>query len=259
MADFFEQICKVLAENAAEHPGQLTDNENIAAFFRDVPPPAPPQTIPTEIPAPTVTEKMASAKSTAKNICAASLAELSAEMQHCQNCPLAAGRKNIVFGEGNPQARLMFIGEGPGYEEDLSGRPFVGKAGQLLNKMIAAMQFSREEVYIANVVKCRPQNNRNPMPEEIDKCIGFLHRQIELIRPEVIVCLGATAAKALIDTNEGITKLRGKWCSFHNIPVLPTFHPAYLLRQESAKRDAWADLQKVMKVFNKKYEPKKNR
>jgi DNA polymerase len=145
----------------------------------------------------------------------------------------------------------MFIGEGPGYDEDMQGRPFVGKAGQLLDKMIAAMQFTRAEVYIANIVKCRPDGNRNPMPDEIAKCIPFLHKQIEIIRPEAIVCLGATAAKALLNTDNGISRLRGKWCSYQNIPVMPTFHPAFLLRQESAKREAWQDLKLVMARFGK--------
>lgn len=168
--------------------------------------------------------------------------------------PLAETRHNVVFGEGDPHAKLMFIGEGPGYDEDMQGRPFVGKAGQLLNKMIAAMQFQREEVYIANVVKCRPPGNRVPTPDEAVACIGYLKKQIELIRPEVIVLLGATAVNFLLGKREGITRLRGKWLGFNGIPVMPTFHPAYLLRQESAKRDAWADLQQVMKVFGKVYQ-----
>ena len=169
----------------------------------------------------------------------------------CRNCPLAATRNNVVFGEGNPDARLMFIGEGPGFDEDRLGRPFVGKAGQLLDKMISAMQFTREEVYIANIVKCRPPDNRVPTPEEAACCIGYLHRQIELIRPEVIVLLGATAVKFLLNTTSGISKMRGRWLSYENIPVMPTFHPAFLLRQESAKREAWQDLQQVMARFGK--------
>ena len=167
----------------------------------------------------------------------------------CRNCPLCERRTNVVFGEGNPDARLMFIGEAPGYEEDMSGRPFVGAAGQLLDKMIKAMNFSREEVYIANIIKCRPKDNRTPAPDEISVCIPFLHQQIRLIRPEVIICLGATAAKALLNTANGISRMRGKWCNFENIPVMPTFHPAFLLRQESAKRDAWNDLKLVMAYF----------
>ena len=162
----------------------------------------------------------------------------------------------MVFGKGNPHARLMFIGEGPGFEEDQSGIPFVGKAGQLLDKMIAAMQFSSDEVYIANVVKCRPPGNRTPMPEEIEKCVPFLKQQIDIIRPEVIVALGAVTARTLLNTATGISRLRGKWCSYENIPVMPTFHPAFLLRQESAKKEAWQDLQLVMARFGKVHKRK---
>ena len=170
----------------------------------------------------------------------------------CKRCPLAATRTNVVFGEGDPHAKLMFIGEGPGADEDRTGRPFVGRAGQLLDKMIAAMQFKREEVYIANVVKCRPPGNRVPTPDEAAMCIGYLERQIKFIRPEVIVLLGATAVSFLLDRREGITKLRGNWQEYHGIPVMPTYHPAFLLRQESAKRDAWHDLKMVMAKFGKR-------
>ncbi len=170
---------------------------------------------------------------------------------NCKRCPLAATRTNVVYGEGDPHAKLMFIGEGPGADEDRLGRPFVGRAGQLLDKMIAAMKFRREEVYIANVVKCRPPGNRVPTPEEAARCIGYLERQIKFIRPEVIVLLGATAATFLLDRREGITKLRGIWQEYDGIPVMPTFHPAFLLRQESAKREAWHDLQLVMAKLGK--------
>ena len=141
----------------------------------------------------------------------------------------------------------MFIGEGPGADEDRQGRPFVGAAGQLLDKMILAMQFRREEVYIANIVKCRPPRNRAPMPEEANACIGYLEHQIRMIRPEVIVLLGATAAHFLLQREEGIMRLRGRWLEYDGIPVMPTFHPAFLLRQESAKREAWEDLKQVMR------------
>ena len=164
----------------------------------------------------------------------------------CRRCPLAATRTNVVFGEGDPHAKLMFVGEGPGADEDRLGRPVVGRAGQLLDKMIAAMHLKREEVYIANVVKCRPPGNRVPTPEEAARCIGYLERQIKFIRPQVIVLLGATAVTFLLDRREGITKLRGIWQDYNGIPVMPTFHPAFLLRQESAKREAWHDLQQVM-------------
>ena len=180
-----------------------------------------------------------------------SLDMLAETVAQCRRCILAETRQHVVFGEGNPHAGLMFIGEGPGADEDRLGRPFVGRAGQLLDKMIAAMQFTREEVYIANIVKCRPPGNRVPSPDEAACCIGYLKKQIELIRPEAIVLLGATAVTFLLGPVGGITRVRGRWFAYEGIPVMPTFHPAYLLRQESAKREAWIDLQMVMKVFGK--------
>lgn len=179
------------------------------------------------------------------------LQKLCAIVQQCNACQLCQGRHNTVFGEGNPDADLMFIGEGPGFDEDRLGRPFVGRAGQLLDKMIAAMQFTRAEVFIANVVKCRPPNNRTPMPEEAAACIGYLQRQIEVVAPKAIVLLGATAARFLLNTDTGIMRLRGRWLQYNGIPVMPTYHPAFLLRQEGAKREAWMDLQMVMKLFGK--------
>lgn len=169
----------------------------------------------------------------------------------CGNCRLCQTRRNTVFGEGDPHARLMFIGEGPGADEDASGRPFVGAAGQLLDKMITAMQFSRGEVYIANIVKCRPPNNRNPEPDEAANCIGYLKKQISLIKPECIVLLGAVALKFLLERRDGVSKLRGNWLDYNGIPLMVTFHPSFLLRNPDAKREAWSDLQKVMAKFGK--------
>ena len=171
--------------------------------------------------------------------------DLRAAALNCRNCHLAASRQNVVFGEGNPHARLMFIGEGPGADEDASGRPFVGAAGQLLDKMIAAMHLAREDVYIANVVKCRPPGNRVPGEDEAAACMGYLERQIELINPEVIVLLGGTALHFLLKI-DGISRLRGRWQEYKNIAVMPTFHPAFLLRKPEAKREAWHDLKLVM-------------
>ncbi len=192
-----------------------------------------------------------SSSATASEDPAATLEKMRIFASGCKRCPLSSTRTNVVFGEGDPHARLMFIGEGPGADEDRLGRPFVGRAGQLLDKMIAAMQFKREEVYIANVVKCRPPGNRTPTPEEAARCIGYLQRQIKFIRPEVIVLLGSTAMTFLLDRREGISRLRGSWLEYEGIPVMPTFHPAYLLRQESAKREAWHDLKMVMAKFGK--------
>jgi DNA polymerase len=158
------------------------------------------------------------------------LAEIREELGDCTRCKLHQDRTNIVFGVGDPQARLMFIGEGPGAEEDARGEPFVGRAGKKLDQMIEAIGLERAAVYIANIVKCRPPNNRDPEKDEIGTCSSFLEKQIEAIRPKVIVTLGAPAARTLLRTKIGITKLRGTWKSFRGIPVMPTYHPAYLLR-----------------------------
>lgn len=163
----------------------------------------------------------------------------------CIKCRLSETRTNVVFGEGNEEADIMFIGEGPGYYEDVQGRPFVGKAGQLLDKMIEAINFKRSDVYIANVVKCRPPENRNPLEDECNACLDYLRWQVKLIHPKVIVCLGAVAAKNLIDSNLSISKQRGIFVKKGNIYFMPTFHPSYLLRNEAAKKDVWKDLLEV--------------
>jgi len=177
---------------------------------------------------------------------AATLAELEARIQGCLACPLGSGRLRFVFGEGHPEADLLFIGEGPGRDEDLQGRPFVGRAGELLDKMIGAIGLKRSEVYIANVVKCRPPDNRVPTAPEAQRCLGYLRRQIELIRPKVIVTLGATPLRELLGISEGITRVRGHWKRLEpeGIPVMPTFHPAYVLRQytDEVRRAVWMDL-----------------
>ena len=167
----------------------------------------------------------------------------------CRRCKLCEGRANIVFGDGSPLARLMFVGEGPGADEDRQGLPFVGRAGQLLNKIIEAMGLRREQVYIANVVKCRPPDNRTPHPDEVAACTPFLFRQIDIIAPAVIVALGSPASQALLETSAGITKLRGTFREFRGIPVMPTFHPAYLLRNPAAKKEVWDDMRKVMTLL----------
>lgn len=177
--------------------------------------------------------------------------ELAAKAAECTLCELHKTRNRSVFGDGNRKAELMFIGEGPGRDEDEQGLPFVGRAGQLLTKMINAMQFSREEVYIANIVKCRPPDNRNPTDVEAEKCLPYLNRQIDIIHPKVIVLLGAVPLKYLLGLT-GITRIRGTWYEYRGIKIMPTLHPAYLLRNPSAKKEAWEDLQKVMNFFGKK-------
>lgn len=170
------------------------------------------------------------------------------EVRGCTKCRLCQARTQTVFGDGYANADLMFIGEGPGADEDAQGKPFVGRAGQLLTKMIVAMGLSREQVYIANVVKCRPPENRPPQPDEAQACWSYLERQIRIIQPRVIVVLGNAASKALLHTETGITRLRGQWQELWGIPVMPTFHPAYLLRQhtEENRRKVWSDLQAAM-------------
>ncbi len=175
-----------------------------------------------------------------------SLDDVRADLGDCQRCKLAPRRNKIVFGVGDPRAALMFVGEAPGAEEDRRGEPFVGRAGQLLDKMIEAMGWSRDSVYIANVLKCRPPGNRNPEADEVAACEPFLARQIDAIAPRIIVTLGKPAAHLLLHTTAPISALRGRWQSYRNFRVMPTFHPAFLLRSPERKRDTWADLKQVI-------------
>jgi uracil-DNA glycosylase family 4 len=171
---------------------------------------------------------------------------------NCTRCKLHKGRTKIVFGVGNPKAELMFVGEGPGRDEDLKGEPFVGRAGKLLTQMIEAMSLTREDVYIANVVKCRPPENRLPEKDEIATCSPFLLRQIDVIKPKVICCLGSCSSQTLLQTAQGISKFRGEWFDFRGAKLMGTYHPAYLLRNPAAKGEVWKDLQKVMAVLGLK-------
>jgi DNA polymerase len=177
------------------------------------------------------------------------LAALRADIGDCTRCKLHTGRTNLVFGVGNPESPLMFVGEGPGAEEDEQGVPFVGRAGQLLTQIIKAMGYERDAVYIANVVKCRPPGNRNPEPDEIEQCEPFLLRQIEIVQPKVVVALGKFAAQTLLRTADPISRLRGRFHRLGGTRVMPTFHPSYLLRTPSAKREVWEDMKQVMAVL----------
>ncbi|HOK44761.1 MAG TPA: uracil-DNA glycosylase [Bryobacteraceae bacterium] len=217
-----------------------------------------------EVPAPAVdqpaaapaVEQLALAAPAAERPAAPSvlLAQIRADIGDCRRCPLHAQRTQIVFGVGNEEAKLVFVGEGPGADEDAQGIPFVGRAGQLLTQMIdgtarrEGMPIRRPDVYICNVVKCRPPNNRTPEPEEMEICGQFLFRQLEAIRPKAICALGGTAARALLNRREGVTRLRGNWFRWRDIPVMVTYHPSYLLRpyNQNAKREAWEDLKKVL-------------
>ena len=174
------------------------------------------------------------------------LADLQAVASVCVKCKLSKTRTQVVYGVGNPNADLMFIGEAPGRDEDLKGEPFVGRAGQLLTDIIKAMKLTRDDVYIANVVKCRPPENRNPEPEELDACRPYIRRQVEIIQPKVIVTLGKFALQSLTEKSYGITATRGSWLEYNGVKVMPTYHPAYLLRTPSAKKDVWNDMKKVM-------------
>ncbi|APG26502.1 DNA polymerase [Syntrophotalea acetylenivorans] len=174
------------------------------------------------------------------------LEEISADLGDCQRCGLSKGRNHIVFGAGNASARLVLVGEAPGRDEDLQGLPFVGEAGRLLERILFAMGFKREDVYICNVQKCRPPKNRDPLPEEIAACVPFLQRQLAALQPQVIVTLGRFAAQTLLDTSQPISSLRGHWQSYEGIAVLPTYHPAFLLRNPAAKREVWEDMKQVM-------------
>ncbi len=174
------------------------------------------------------------------------LNELKDFIGNCNRCKLSRERKNIVFGEGDPNARLVFVGEAPGMEEDLTGKPFVGAAGRLLTDIIRSMGLTRDRVYICNVVKCRPPRNRDPEPDEVNSCIPFLRAQISIIRPEVICTLGRISSQNLISRDFRIMRSRGQWHSYMGIPLLPTYHPAYLLRYSQAKREAWKDIQNIM-------------
>ncbi len=169
---------------------------------------------------------------------------------NCQNCPLGATRTNFVYGVGNPDADVMFIGEAPGRDEDLKGEPFVGRAGQLLDKILAAINFKREEIYIANILKCRPPNNRDPLPSEMETCLPYLLEQIRMIKPKIICALGRISAQALLQTTTPLGKLRKQWHDFHGIPFIVTYHPAALLRFQQYKKDTWEDVQMLRSRYD---------
>ncbi len=205
--------------------------------------------------------KIAYLPKTTKKIVELDISKLGAErefkiLQHdtigdCLRCKLCSGRTQVVFGIGNPNADLVFVGEAPGADEDRLGEPFIGRAGKLLTKMIEAMGFSREQVYICNVVKCRPPENRNPEPDEVQACEPFLKAQLGIIKPKVIVALGRFACQCLLRTEETMSDIRGKWQEYEGVAIMPTFHPAYLLRSPSKKKEVWEDLQKVMEFLKK--------
>jgi len=187
-----------------------------------------------------------------ENFSCNSLEELENFIGNCDKCKLSKVRKNIVFGEGPPNARLVFVGEAPGMDEDLTGKPFVGQAGKLLTDIIKAMGLTRDEVYICNIIKCHPPHNRDPERDEIEMCLPFLEAQLSLIQPEIICAIGRISAQSLVREDFKITRERGQWQSFREIPLMPTYHPAYLLRYPQAKKSVWEDMQQIMKKLGLK-------
>ncbi len=231
------------SERAAKtaQPFAEAEGKQVPTFYQPkAAPPQQPGPIRIEAPAPLLFDSLDRVEND-------TLEKIRADIGDCRRCRLCEHRTHIVFADGNPKAELVFVGEGPGHDEDVQGVPFVGRAGQLLTQMIEAMGLKRQQVYICNVVKCRPPDNRTPEPNEIATCSPFLVRQLEVIRPKVIVGLGAVAVKTLLASNVSITKIRGQWHEFRGMPLMPTYHPAYLLRNPPAKPDAWKDLQMVMK------------
>jgi uracil-DNA glycosylase family 4 len=232
-------------EAAAPMPScELSAAGQKSAPMRPAPPETPASTLPIVVAAPGL-----SLFEAVERVEGDSLERIREDIGDCTRCRLHRGRTKIVFGVGNARAELVFVGEGPGHDEDMQGEPFVGRAGRLLTQMIEAMSLRREDVYICNVVKCRPPENRLPEKDEIATCSPFLLRQLAAIQPKVICCLGACAAQTMLATNQGISRFRGEWFDFRGSKLIATYHPAYLLRNPNAKGEVWKDLQKVMSVL----------
>jgi DNA polymerase len=244
-----------LAAEAMRHLWWLRDAG--VREISDPPPVAAPRPVVASAALPAPDARASATHSLAEKGCGSeALLAVRSDLGDCTRCKLHGGRTRLVFGVGDPSARLMFVGEGPGADEDLQGEPFVGRAGQLLTKMIEAMGFARSEVYIANVVKCRPPGNRDPEPDEIEACEPFLKAQIAAVRPTVIVALGRFAVQTLLRDGTPISRQRGRWREYEGVRLMPTFHPAYLLRNPAEKKPAWEDLQLVMKEFGKSPAPR---
>lgn len=242
----FRQTHTPIEEPALPKTLPKSDSQRIAASAQ-----------PSSAPLPLPTSPGPSLFDAADKIADDTLLKIRADLGECTRCKLHKHRHTIVFGDGNPKAQLVFVGEGPGADEDAQGLPFVGRAGKLLTQMIEAMGLQRKDVYICNVVKCRPPENRTPEEDEVTTCSPFLLRQLDVISPKVIVCLGAVAAKTLLKTNRGISQFRGQWLDFRSSKLMATYHPAYLLRNPNAKPEVWKDLQKVMAVLG--LQPKKGK
>ena len=255
LAAILDQTAEYLSWLKEDGVGQIEVSRSVAGTPLPVPVPVVPvremkPVPPKEIPV------MPPSKKKPAGAVDSGLASIASEIARCTKCPLHRTRTNTVPGQGSPHPEVMFIGEAPGADEDEQGLAFVGRAGQLLTKMVEAMGFTRDEVFIANILKCRPPANRQPTPEEMAVCIPFLKQQIALVQPKVIVALGAVSVLGLLDMT-GITKLRGTWQKFEGIDVMPTFHPAYLLRNPPSKKEAWADLLSVLKRLGRTAPPVK--
>ena len=259
MTDTLDSVLQDLAgfiEHELDEGRQTVPVDPIAAPVLAPSAPAKPPVVESPPPAPEKTTPSTTAvASTADR--AAGLAEIAKKISECMECELCNTRSKTVPGQGNQQPEVMFVGEGPGHEEDQQGLAFVGPAGKLLTRMIEAMGYTRDDVFIANVVKCRPPGNRTPYPHEMQACLPYLAAQIRILQPKVIVSLGATALKGLVEVRAGITKLRGKWLSFEGIDLMPTYPPAYLLRSPEYKKDTWEDLKTVLKHLGREIPPVK--
>ena len=259
LRQFAQNLCDFLEYKKEEGFQTLEISPETLATLNPAPAPKPaaqpavsrPKALHT--PAPVASAPQISVRVTGKT-----LDEIAGQIRVCSACPLHSLRKNTVPGEGNPnRPDILFVGEGPGADEDSLGRPFVGEAGRLLDKMIEAMGYKREAVFIANIVKCRPPDNRPPRPEEMTACVPYLKAQIALIQPKIIVALGKTAVQGLLQEEVAITKFRGTWCKYEGIDLMPTYHPAFLLRSPGHKGEAWADLKAVLAQLGKEPAPKK--
>ena len=240
-ADAVEVQEAAVPEAATSHPPAFEE----PALPKSMPKLEPAKSV-AQTPLPPIVVAPASPSLFEEKIADDTLLKIREDLGDCTRCKLHKGRNKLVFGDGNPKAQLVFVGEGPGADEDMQGLPFVGRAGKLLTQMIEAMGLKRSDVYICNVVKCRPPDNRTPEPDEVAACSPYLLRQVDVINPKVIVCLGAVAAKTLLNTTRGITSFRGEWLEWRGRKLMATYHPAYLLRNPPAKADVWKDLQKVM-------------
>jgi len=245
------------AQRLEVHPRQMaglraSPRRPAARPSRPATPPARPE--PARSPSPAAAAAASTASDTGQ-----ALADIAARVAGCTRCPLCQSRTRTVPGQGHEHPEIAFVGEGPGADEDRTGLAFVGRAGQLLTRIIEAMGLTRDQVWIGNIVKCRPPGNRTPLPDEMEACLPYLKEQIALLKPRIIVCLGATAVKGLLQASAGITKLRGTWMSFEGTDVMPTYHPAYLLRNPAGKREVWEDMQAVLARLGREPPPRGGR